>query len=48
MGTLFWHAQQSRTYPLLLGILLIITMLVVVGNLLADLAYAALDPRIRY
>ncbi len=48
MGTLFWHAQQSRTYPLLLGILLIVTMLVVVGNLLADLAYATLDPRIRY
>jgi peptide/nickel transport system permease protein len=48
MATLFWDAQQKRTYPLLLGILLIVTMLVVVGNLLADLAYATLDPRIRY
>ncbi|MGH8988099.1 MAG: ABC transporter permease [Acidimicrobiales bacterium] len=47
LGTLFWHAQQHRTYPLLLGILLVVTMLVVVGNLFADLAYAALDPRIR-
>jgi peptide/nickel transport system permease protein len=48
MGTYFWHAQQDRTYPLVLGILLVVTVLVVVGNLLADLAYAALDPRIRY
>jgi len=48
LGTLFWEAQQSRTYTLLLGILIVVTLLVVVGNLLADLAYAALDPRIRY
>ena len=48
MALLFWDAQQSRTYPLLLGILLLVTGFVVIGNLLADLAYAALDPRIRY
>ncbi len=48
MGTLFWHAQEHRTYPLLLGILIIVTALVVIGNLFADLAYATLDPRIRY
>lgn len=48
MGRLFWNAQQDRTYPVLLGIVLIVSAVVVVGNLLADLAYAALDPRIRY
>jgi peptide/nickel transport system permease protein len=48
MGLLFWDAQQNRTYPLLLGIILLVTGAVVVGNLLSDLAYAALDPRIRY
>lgn len=48
MALLFWDAQQNRTYPLLLGILLLVTGFVVIGNLLADLAYAALDPRIRY
>jgi peptide/nickel transport system permease protein len=48
MGKLFWTAQQHRTYPLLLGVLLLVTGAVVIGNLLADLAYAALDPRIRY
>lgn len=48
MGLLFWDAQTSRTFPVLLGIVLLVSILVVVGNLLADLAYAALDPRIRY
>ncbi len=48
MGLLFWTAQQHRTYPVLLGIVLILAAVVVAGNLLADLAYAALDPRIRY
>ena len=48
LGTLYWTSQQHRTYPVLLGIVLILTAAVVVGNLLADLTYAALDPRIRY
>ncbi|MHB1554636.1 MAG: ABC transporter permease [Acidimicrobiales bacterium] len=48
MGLLFWDAQQHRTYPVLLGIILVVSAAVVIGNLLADLAYAALDPRIRY
>lgn len=48
LGTLYWHSQQSRTFPVLLGIVLLLTAVVVIGNLLADLAYAALDPRIRY
>ncbi len=48
MGLLFWDAQQTRDYPVLLGVVLLVSAAVVVGNLLADLAYAALDPRIRY
>jgi peptide/nickel transport system permease protein len=48
MGKLFWTAQQHRTFPLLLGIVLFVSIAVVVGNLLADLTYAVLDPRIRY
>ncbi|MHB1597855.1 MAG: ABC transporter permease [Acidimicrobiales bacterium] len=48
MGLLFWDAEQSRDYPVLLGVVLLVSVAVVVGNLLADLAYAALDPRIRY
>lgn len=48
VGLLFWNASQSRDYPVLLGVVLIVTMATVVGNLLADIAYAILDPRIRY
>lgn len=48
MGLLFWDAEQTRDYPVLLGVVLLVSVAVVVGNLLADLAYAALDPRIRY
>jgi peptide/nickel transport system permease protein len=48
LGTLYWHSQQSRTFPVLLGIVLLLTGAVVIGNLLADLTYAVLDPRIRY
>ncbi len=48
MGLLFWDAQQARDYPVLLGIVLLVSASVVVGSLVADLAYAALDPRIRY
>ncbi len=48
LGLLYWDAQQTRTFPIMLGIVLLLSVFVVVGNLLADLAYAALDPRIRY
>jgi peptide/nickel transport system permease protein len=40
-------AIQSRDYPLLQGIFLLITFSVVVANLIADLLYSRLDPRIR-
>lgn len=48
LGLLYWDSQQVRTYPIMLGIVLLLSVFVVLGNLLADLAYAALDPRIRY
>lgn len=48
LGLLYWDAQQIRTFPIMLGIVLLLSVLVVVGNLIADLLYAALDPRIRY
>lgn len=47
MGLLFWNAAQDRDFPVLLGVVLVVTVATVVGNLLADLGYAALDPRIR-
>jgi peptide/nickel transport system permease protein len=48
MGLLFWTAAQDRDYPILLGVVVLVGVLTVVGNLLADLAYAWVDPRIRY
>lgn len=48
MGLLFWQAAQDYDYPVLLGVTLIVAVATVVGNLLADIAYAVLDPRVRY
>ena len=48
MGLLFWQAALSHDFPVLLGTTLIVGVAAVVGNLLADVTYAMLDPRIRY
>ena len=48
MGRLFWEATLRMDYPVLMGVMAIAASLVVLFNLLADLAYAVLDPRIRY
>jgi peptide/nickel transport system permease protein len=48
MGRLFWDAARARDYPVLLAVVLINSVLIVFFNLVADLAYSYLDPRIRY
>ncbi len=48
MGRLFWDAARARDYPVLLAVVLINSVLIVAFNLLADLGYGFLDPRIRY
>jgi peptide/nickel transport system permease protein len=48
IGLLFWNASENRDYPILLGVVLVVTMATVVGNLAADIAYAVIDPRVRY
>jgi peptide/nickel transport system permease protein len=47
MGQLFWQAALKRDYPVLLGVTLIISIATVAGSLVADLLYAAADPRVR-
>jgi peptide/nickel transport system permease protein len=47
MGRLFFTGVMSRDYPLVMGILTIGAFLTLAGNLLADLSYAVVDPRIR-
>ena len=48
MGLLFYQAATSHDFPILLGATLVIGVATVVGNLLADIGYAILDPRVRY
>ena len=48
MGRLYYQAAEGRDYPLLMAILIIGATFTVFANLLADIAYAYLDPRIRY
>lgn len=47
MGYTLLNAVNTRDYPVMQGIFLIITMAVLVANLIADTAYALLDPRVR-
>jgi peptide/nickel transport system permease protein len=47
LGRLIFEAILHRDYPVMLGGLLLTSVFVVVGNLLADLACALIDPRIR-
>lgn len=46
MGLLFVNALGTRDYPVLMAILMVGALVVVLGNLLADLLAAAIDPRI--
>jgi peptide/nickel transport system permease protein len=48
MGQLFWTAAQTQDYPIMLGITVLVGLATVIGSLLADLAYAVLDPRVRF
>lgn len=47
MGSLFYGGIMSRDYPLVMGILTMGAFLTLIGNLLADISYAIVDPRIR-
>jgi peptide/nickel transport system permease protein len=47
MGRLMYAAALGRDLPLLLGGTVLATVAVVAGNFLADVAYAAVDPRVR-
>jgi peptide/nickel transport system permease protein len=46
MGRLFVDSLGYRDYPVLMGILMLSALLVVTGNLLADVVYAVIDPRV--
>lgn len=47
MGTLIYEALLSRDYPVLQGVFLIITVMVILANAAADWIYGRIDPRVR-
>jgi peptide/nickel transport system permease protein len=47
IGSVLFKAAQAADYPLMSGIFLVITIVVLLANLLADVAYVFLDPRTR-
>jgi peptide/nickel transport system permease protein len=48
MGLAFYQAAINNDFEVLLGFTVLATTATIVGNLLADLGYAVLDPRVRY
>ncbi len=47
-GRLFWDSAVRFDYPVLMGILVLGSLMVLASNLLADVLYAKLDPRVRF
>lgn len=47
IGLLSYNAAISRDYPLLMGIVMMLALVTLLGNLLADVLYTIVDPRIR-
>lgn len=47
IGQLAFNAAINKDYPLIMGITLVAGTLVIIGNLIADVVYSLLDPRIR-
>lgn len=48
MGSLFFESISERDYPTIMGLTLLFAVLTLAGQLLADILYAVVDPRIRY
>jgi microcin C transport system permease protein len=48
MGFLGYNAILQRDYPVALGILVISSVLMLIGNIISDIVYAVVDPRIRF
>jgi peptide/nickel transport system permease protein len=48
LGLAYYNAAQQSDFELMLGITVLVGLATVLGNLMADIGYALLDPRIRY
>jgi peptide/nickel transport system permease protein len=48
MGRLLYEAIQARDYPVLMGLFTVLSLMVIAANVVTDLVYAAIDPRVVY
>lgn len=48
IGRLFMESMNGRDYPMLMGLMMMGSVGIILANIVADLVYAILDPRIRY
>jgi peptide/nickel transport system permease protein len=48
MGSLYLDGIAARDFPLIMGLTFILAIVILLANLLTDIAYAIVDPRIRY
>jgi peptide/nickel transport system permease protein len=48
IGLAYFNAAVNGDYPVVFGVTVLVALATVMGNLLADVAYAVLDPRVRY
>lgn len=48
MGRYFVNSITNRDYPVIMGTVLIYAVFLVFSNLIVDLVYGVIDPRIRY
>jgi len=48
IGRLFVESMDGRDYPVLMGLMMLGSVALILANLVADVVYAAIDPRIRY
>jgi ABC-type dipeptide/oligopeptide/nickel transport system permease component len=47
MGTLFLNANNTNDYPLMMGIMIFLSAFALIANLVTDLCYSLLDPRVK-
>jgi len=47
LGSLMVQSINARDYPMIMGITVVIAAAVLIGNVLTDIAYSLLDPKIR-
>jgi oligopeptide transport system permease protein len=48
IGRYFVNGAQNRDYTLVMGVVIVYAALIIVLNLITDLLYAVLDPRVRF